>query len=279
MPDLSYSDDALNIRGAFFGAKTVVYVEGDDDVLFWQAIFAQVADQNFEIESVGGSPTLDEYIQKISSGKLVAIAARDSDFLSLLGTKSQDPKVVYTTGYSIENSLYVPEALTNMARAWCKSNQISGASCEAWLKEFATAVAPLVYLDLANTTASAGVQTIGDNCDRFMTSKNSATVCNNKVNDLVVASLPKLPAAHVGAARLTVGAEPEIILTNIRGHFLASAIHRFITKEAKSLGRKVSISAESLYAAALGQFSASLRNNHPHRDHYLDAAKLAWQSV
>jgi Protein of unknown function (DUF4435) len=279
MADLSYSDDALNIRGAFFGAKTVVYVEGDDDVLFWHEVFSQVTDEHFEVESVGGSPRLDEYIQKISDGQLIAIAARDCDFLHILGSRCSNPRVVYTYGYAIENSLYVAESVTQLARAWCKTNKLTNADCEAWLKGLATTVAPLVHLDLANATSSTGVATIGDNCGRFMTSTNSAAACPTKVATAISESAPYIPPSAITLAESTVGFEPDKVLNHIRGHFLASAIHRYITKQAKSLGRKVSISAESLYAAALSQFSSSLRTKHPHRIHYIEAARVAWHSI
>jgi Protein of unknown function (DUF4435) len=279
MPDLSYSDEALNVRGAFFGAKTVVYVEGDDDVLFWQEVFSQVADEHFEVESVGGSSILDEYILKISSGQLTAIAARDSDFLPLLGQCSTDPKVLYTYGYSIENSLYVADAVAHLARAWSKSNRISTPTCENWLEGLAKTVAPLVHLDIANATAAAGATTLGDNCSRFMISTNSELACPNKVAAIVALSTPKIPRHAIEWAEATVGSAPDRVLAHLRGHFLASAIHRFIVKHAKSFGRKVSISTESLYAAAVAIFAATLPTKHPHRDHYINAARIAWQSV
>ncbi|WP_082585437.1 DUF4435 domain-containing protein [Hydrogenophaga sp. Root209] len=279
MPDLSYSDDALNVRNAFFGAKTIIYVEGDDDVLFWHEVFSQVADEHFEVEPVGGAPTLDDYIRKISSGQLIAIAARDADFLRILGTCSQDPRIVYTRGYSVENSLYVTESVTKLARAWCKTSDISASVCQSWIEEFAKCIAPLVHLDVANTISASGLATIGDNCSRFMTSLNSAALCPQKIDEAVSGIISKIPGSAISSANAEVGDTTENILVYLRGHFLASAIHRFIVKQAKLLGRKVSISAESLYAASIALFSASLMGSHPHSTHYLETAKTAWQAV
>jgi hypothetical protein len=279
MLDLSYSDDALNVRNAFFGAKAIVYVEGDDDVLFWQEVFSRVTDEPFEVESLGGSPALDEHIAKIASGQLQAIAARDADFLPILGKRCKHPKVVYTFGYSIENSLYVTTTLTQLVRLWCKSPRVTAAECAEWLSTLAGTCGPLVHLDAANTLTSAGVATLGDNCSRYMTSANSATACPTKVAAAVTAIAAKLPSGAVATATASVGAKPEDVLTNLRGHFLASAVHRYIAKRAKSFGRKVSISAESLYAAAIVQFAMTLNADHPHKAHYLDSAKKAWHSV
>lgn len=279
MLDLSYSDDALNVRSAFFGAKVVVYVEGDDDVLFWQEVFSRVADEPFEVESVGGSPALDEHIQKIASGQLQAIAARDSDFLPILGMCCADPKVVYTFGYSIENSLYVSRTLAQLVRLWCKSPRVTAAECSEWIHSLAATVGPLVHLDAANAISGAGVATLGDNCSRYMTGTNSATACPAKVAAAVASIETKLPAGATASATTSVGTEPEAVLTYLRGHFLASAVHRYIVKRAKALGRKVSISAESLYAAAVVQFARTLDADHPHREHYLNSARAAWHAV
>ena len=80
MRDLEYSPDALNAKSAFYRAKTMIYVEGDDDLMFWEEVFSQVPDFAFEIESVGGSPELDKHIKNIEAGSLDAIAARDERF-------------------------------------------------------------------------------------------------------------------------------------------------------------------------------------------------------
>ena len=279
MPELSYSDEALNVRGAFFGAKAIVYVEGDDDVLFWQEVFSRVTDEMFEVESVGGSPALDEHIQRIASGRLHAIAARDSDFLPILGTCCPHPRVVYTFGYSIENSLYVSKTLTQLVRLWCKSPRINLAECTEWINNLAATVGPLVHLDAANAVSAAGVATLGDNCSRYMTSASSATACPTKVAAAVASIGTRIPAGAAASATASVGTEPDALLTYLRGHFLASAVHRYIVKRAKALGRKVSISAESLYAAAVVQFARTLDSDHPHRDHYLSSARAAWRAV
>lgn len=102
MSDLFYSDDALNVRNVFLRVKTIVYVEGDDDVPFWEEVFSRIPEASFEIETAGGSNQLDLYIDKIVSGHLQAVAARDSDFLRHLGNTKDDPRILYTFGYSIE---------------------------------------------------------------------------------------------------------------------------------------------------------------------------------
>lgn len=279
MSDLFYSDEALNVKAAFFRAKAIIYVEGDDDLLFWKEIFDRVTDEPFEVESVGGSVSLDEYIAKIIAGDIDAIAARDADLMSVTGAGSSDPKIVYTHGYSIENSLYVEGAIAQLVRSWAKSPQVTIEECTAWLRGLARAIEPLVHLDAANAIAIAGVATIGDNCTRYMTSAKSATVCPNKIAAAAAEIQAKIPAVALQQAQAIVGSEPNEIISNLRGHFLTSAVHRYVVKRSKDFGRKVSISAESLYAAAIAHFISALDTNHPHREHYLASAQAAWQAV
>lgn len=279
MFDLSYANEALNVRGSFFGAKAIVYVEGDDDLLFWKEVFGKATNDPFEVESVGGSATLDEYIAKIMSGDLDAIAARDSDFMSVAGVAPSHPKIVYTYGYSIENSLYVESAVLQLVRSWAKSPLVTIDECKAWLRELATAIGPLVHLDAANAISAAGMATIGDNCTRYMTSVNSATICPKKIAAAVEDIQAKIPEIALRQAQAFVGSEPSAVISNLRGHFLTSAVHRYIVKRSKDFGRKVSISAESLYAAAIAHFINTLETSHPHREHYLASAQAAWEAV
>ena len=279
MSDLFYSDDALNVRNLFLEVDSVIYVEGDDDVLFWQHIFSCVTDDTFEVESVGGSQLLDEYIKKIVAGKLQCIAARDSDFLPLTNKQCQNPKVVHTFGYSIENSLYTAPTLLPLVQSWCKSVKVSLNECQAWLDDLGTKIGPLVHLDAGNAISATRVATIHDNCSCYMVNKKSATVCPQKIQAEVQVIGPKIPLLAVQEAETKIGFIPGDVLRNLRGHFLASAVHRYISERAASSGKKTSISSDSLYAAAMGQLMSTLKTTHPHRLHYLSSAKSAWDAL
>jgi hypothetical protein len=278
MDNIEYSVDALNVRSAFYGAKTIIYVEGEDDVLFWEEIFRLVADQDFRVESLGGSEKIDGFIEKINAGELTAIVARDADFLPFLNGKCDDPKVLFTAGYSIENSLYVAETILAVARSWARSNNVTLAECEAWLNDLAVKIEPLVRLDLANAMASSGQATIGDNCTRFMQSQNSSNVCPNKILQYYSEIEPKLCKKAIKEAGKALKNE-NVLINHVRGHFLASAILKFIVSKAKSLRRQVSVSSDALYVSALSEFRRSIIGNHPHHQYYIKKARAAWQAI
>ncbi|WP_413437709.1 DUF4435 domain-containing protein [Sulfuriferula sp. GW1] len=275
MRNLEYSVDALNAKSAFYRAKTMVYVEGEDDVLFWQEVLSRTTDAQLEIEPVGGSGEIDKYIAQLESGELQAIVARDSDLLPLVGNASLCPRILYTFGYSIENTLYTVDTIHQLAKSWCKSNKVTVNECQAWLDELAKIFAPLLRLDIANTLSDAGLQTVGDNCTRFMTSQSSAVPCSTRVSTFTTATRPHLPLKSMTAAEAAVGTNLSRIILFLRGHFLASAVIKFLVNKARSYSKKVTISSDSLYAAALIHFGAVFGPAHPHFDHYATSAASA----
>jgi len=275
MPSIEYSIDALNVKGAFYGAQAMVYVEGDDDVLFWQKILIKTSTVHLEIESVGGCGEIDKYIAQLESGQLQAIVARDSDLIPLTANKSLNPKVLYTFGYSIENTLYSVDTLQQLATAWCKSNKVTIADCQVWLDELAKTFAPLLHLDIANAISNGGTQTIGDNCTRFMKSQSSEVPCLTKVSAYTSIMQPLFSSQLLSSAVIAIGTDPNRIVLFLRGHFLASAVIKFLSNKAKAFGRKVTISADSLYAAALVHFGGAFGPTHPHYVYYSTSAAAA----
>jgi hypothetical protein len=275
MSDFEYSVDALNARNAFLGVDAIVYVEGEDDVPFWHEIFSQVSGLSFEIEPRGCSNELDKYISLIENGDINAIAARDSDYLLLTGKVSSSKKVVYTLGYSIENTLYVSSSVHALTKQWCKAPTLPSSICVDWLRDLSIKIAPLVVQDIANIKAAAGLQVLRDNCSQFMSSMASCVPCPIKVQAKVNEIQPQLPADVLSEIAVAVGDNPEKIIQMIRGHFLASAVARFISKQAHRLDKKISLSRDGLYTAAMTYFSGHFKEGHPHYNHYIHCANAA----
>lgn len=275
MADLEYSTDALNAKSAFYRAKAIVYVEGDDDVLFWEELFSKVPEFSAVIESVGGSGELDKYIAQIENGKLDAIAARDADFLRFQGMVANTSRVIYTFGYSMENSLYTSEVIHHIARSWCKSPSLTNAQCTKWLNELGTAFAPLIALDIANSVSDAGASVLADNCTRYMTGQSSAIPCSVRIGTHVADVEPRIPKQAVASAKKAVLSSKTGSIDNLRGHLLATAVLKFLLQTAKSLGKKINVSMDALYAAAISNFARVFGPAHPHHTYYSAATGAA----
>jgi Protein of unknown function (DUF4435) len=279
MADLFYSDEALNVKSAFYRANSMVFVEGDDDVLFWHEVFSKIPEASVEVESAGGSDQIDQYITKILSGELQAIAARDSDFLPHMTDIENDPRILYSFGYAIENSLYTAESIAALTRQWCKNPRISTQDCADWLADVVATLKPLIHLDLANRISNAGAGTVTDNCTRLMKNQTSCFPCKSKVSTQVTNATTLVPAHVQALAVKKLGNCPEELMRWLRGHFLASAVLKYVLSQAKALGRKIDLSTDSLYAAAIGHFGRVLGVSHPHQDHYIQTASAAYQAI
>jgi len=268
MSDLEYSDDALNSMGAFYRAKAIVYVEGDDDVMFWKHVLSAI-NVRLEIEPVGGKSQIERYAQKIISGEIDAVVARDADLTHFVGPQIKHPRILYSYGYSIENSLYTNSTIKTLSESWSKTDRVGLDTCVAWWDELLTALTPLIELDVANALAKTGVETIGDNCTRFMLSRSSHLPCPDRIGAHVSALKATIAEAPVEAAKEIINNDAEVKSRLLRGHFLATAIMKFIVKIASKYGKKISLSSESLYAAAIVHFENAVRTmRHQHYEYY-----------
>ena len=97
-----YSSDAIENRAAFFDKNFTVYVEGPEDILFWDNLFQEAGLDDFHIEDVGGSENLEPFIQEILQNDLNIIVACDSDYAKLDNSLVVNDKIIYTHGFSIE---------------------------------------------------------------------------------------------------------------------------------------------------------------------------------
>ena len=251
MPKLDYSAGALNVLNKFLRVESIVYVEGDDDVVFWGSVFQMFSKGSFEVLPSGSCTDLDKKIKLIEEGKVSALAARDSDYLDCKSKKSSCGKVVYTYGHSIENSLHCEHSMNAVAKIVCRTSVDHSEKCSEWLLHFTQAVFPLVRLEIANEIAGTGVEILGDNCSRFMTSQDSETVCHQKVNKKVIDALAAIPAEALDTADKIVNANGFDVRRWVRGHFLASGVQKFVSCCARRTGRRGSVAYENLFGQSV----------------------------
>jgi hypothetical protein len=269
MPKLSYSNDAENVLNKFYGVDTIVYVEGTDDILFWEFIFNQFADYSVEINDVGGLPEVEKYITKIEAGEISAVVACDADF-SYTGIFSQHPNVLRSYGYSIENSMICHKTLKKVMRSIGRISMrnIDDDNISHWFETLADSTKNLVIQDIANHKMEVGKSVAGNNCTRFMKSSSSAEICARKIED------------HLAYIDLNMSKELESEIINsivnsdrteadfLRGHFLFSASLKYVISEIKKFGKNVAISYDSFFGALFIAFEAVFNNNHSHYNYY-----------
>ncbi|WP_017299560.1 DUF4435 domain-containing protein [Nodosilinea nodulosa] len=269
MPKLEYSTEASNVINRFYKVDSMVYVEGDDDVAFWEWMFEKLSTISIEIQPVGGKPEVKKYADKIANGELNAIVAMDTDF-SILGRLPEHSNILLTYGYSIENTIIssssVRIALKNIARLSSKSIPIE--VCNQWIEGLHTSTDTLVLYDMVNYLDASGVCVVGDNCSRFLKSKTSVEICDNKILDFIRKLGLILDEERKSVLEEQLRNLGRTLRDFIRGHFLFSAAHCFISNYIKTHKSPVSLSREALYSNLLLSFQQIFDNKHPHYNYY-----------
>lgn len=273
MPELLYSNDALNAKSSFYRSNFVVYVEGDDDLMFWHEIFERVPNFKTEIESLGSCEAVDDMITRIESGEVHAIAARDSDYLRLKGKTSSSFRVLYTHGYSIENSLVSEDSMLAAAKSFSRNPKIDSTAVKDWLDHLEKNLRSLLTLDLATSLSAKPVTVLGDNTARFTTTQRSHILCNRKCSAAIASAKSLVPSRKEAEAKnLLKGA---CTISSIRGHFLFSSAQKFISAICTTNGKNVSIPYDPLYAFFILFFGKKLDTKGSIESGYVNDAQRA----
>ena len=269
MAELEYSTEARNILNQFYGVENIVYVEGEDDIAFWEHLFEKLAGIRIKAEEAGGKDKLQVRIEEIREGSANYFVAMDSDFDWLLDVESH-PQIFSTFGYSMENTIISDSSLQRLISRVAKvsKHQVDKEKCQEWLSNLEAEVHSLVLADAVNRQQNLSLTVISDNCDRFLVSKNSCNLSSKKIT------------SHLG--NLSISIEDEFrdefeakmdarglnVVDVLRGHFLISAAFRFVKEYVAELKTVISISREMLFGSLMLAFEASFDANHRHYEYY-----------
>jgi hypothetical protein len=271
MSELSYSNEALNVISAFYGAERMLYVEGDDDVVFWEFMIEKFGRSGFKVQSLGGVKELKKFVNKIASGEIEAAAARDSDFTMIDPVHNRPDKVAYTYGHSIENTVIDQVTICKTVKAYGRlpKRLIDEAHCIEWLQSFHVDFEDMVVLDAGNELAQLGVAVLGLNCTKFMVGDKSSIPDPKKISKALslLQSNDDLVLAGI-AARSSIFKSSRVISDFMRGHFLLSAGLKYVNKMLEASGSSKSVSNDAFFSNTFMAFEAVFNQNHPHYGYY-----------
>lgn len=264
---LEYSTDAENVRAKFLRAQVIVYVEGDDDVVFWGSLFESLSDIRVAVESCGGSPEVEKYAGQIKRGELVGIAARDSDHNRTLGRADSHPLLVYTHGYSIENCTLSRPIIEEISKLLTKRNPKAVEKAKNLLDLFEAEIEELVVLDLMNEAQGLGISVLGDKCERLAAS-SGARICPLKKESKVQEVMARTSTGAVALAEQSIKSAGVPVLSHVRGHFLMSWALRMLRSLKLPTGRQPNLTTDALFALAVSTFEKFLLGSHPSKIYY-----------
>lgn len=274
-----YSADAESVLNLFYEKDFLLYVEGDDDVPFWAAVFDEFSNASIEPIALYGATEIDKKIDEVVENDLKILIARDSDYKRIDGSIITDPRVLYTFGYSIENSLFSGDVIYDIVFSWTRGRAKEHHDAHTWLERFCNAVRELVILDLANHIHGKGLSIISDHCGIFMSSKDSPEIHQEKVNEFINTIKKSITKKEVeDAANALKNSKLDINLF-VRGHFLQSAVHKYLTDRMKKAGRKPNASFDAIYSSALPSFAKLLKTEKEESAHYSQSVNLAIAAI
>lgn len=247
MAELEYSAGALDTLRLFHQSRFVVFVEGPGDIAFWQAIFrtAGVSDTFFKI--AGGRGTLDRYMSAAIAGAEIVIA-RDTDWSDLTNAQVVHARVMYTFGYSIENTLCSEAATAGLLRMYLSPNDDHSVDAAEWRDYFGTAIRAVVVLDLARTLADGGADVPLDNAFRYLDRRQRDRVNPDAVTSIVAALTGAIDEECIREAERRLAQSPKHVWYHIRGHCVVSALLQLVSYRAWAhTGKKLLLSNDAIY--------------------------------
>ncbi|TCN90539.1 DUF4435 domain-containing protein [Shewanella fodinae] len=265
----TYSIDAENVMNRFFSVEKIVYVEGEDDVVFWECVFNKIANYSVNVISVGGKKELEKYIEMIENNGAEYIVAKDSDYDKFKNIQYGD-NIISTVGHSIENSLVIPEVLRRIIRNLSRvsTKQISEEEIVEWFLDTDNKLRPLLEIDILNEVENLGISVIPKVCERFMKSRTSGIFCEEKVKKYVEDLKIDQHKNEIIEIREKIKNSGLHISEIARGHFISSAAIKFITYKSKNIGKSVSMSYEAFFSNLISTFESTFNENHPHYKYY-----------
>ncbi|WP_232615864.1 DUF4435 domain-containing protein [Photobacterium carnosum] len=275
MSDFDYSDDALSVMNEFYSADKIVYVEGDDDVVFWEGIFTKLSSKVYYFKSVDGCENLEPYRFKIISGVIDDIVASDLDY-SIFEEGIIAPthkNLIWTYGHSIENTVLskeiIPSIITTLARVSKKI--VDPIQLNLWYASFIESFTPLIKYDLSSEVQKTGIAVLGDNCTRFMLGERSPDPCLKKINNYIEDNkLESIVLVDENMIEQTLECKGRLLSDFVRGHFLFSACLKYVNHFVKKIGKNKTLSVDAFFSGVMLSFNINFNENHQHYNYYRD---------
>lgn len=245
----SYSSDAINVLDKFHGAKFVVYVEGQHDVIFWSSLFDKSGISGYYIEHADGKSELEKIMSQIIHDNARVIVACDAHYSLLLDTLPNHDRIISTFGHSIENTMYCPHIINRVIRKFSNDPQEQTSFITNWYITFCASAKLLLVYDLAREKYGKPVKVYGDSCTRFLTAHQSYNLDDTKIKNHIVEIKPHFRAYEIKASKRLIDQSSFEIRHIINGHFITNAIINLIKASVKRLtGKRPVIPVDNLYA-------------------------------
>lgn len=251
---LTYSTNALNVKSLFFNKNISIYVEGKEDILFWDNVFKPFSNYKYHIEETNGLEGLNNYIDKILNENAKIIVACDRDHSVFTKNKElEHPLIIKTYGHSIENTMYCVNNIENAIKRFSKTRKDFKSEIIEWYREFCHDCQVLLYYDIANKRFSKNTKVFGNKCNRLLENEHAIKLSNVKISRHISLIESNFKPKEIKECISLVKKDNRELRFLIKGHFLTNAVINYIkTTVYKETGTNVLISIDNLYSLMIG---------------------------
>ncbi|MBG2836110.1 MULTISPECIES: DUF4435 domain-containing protein [Proteus] len=270
MTNWNYSTEATNVLGLFHQVNYMVYVEGKDDICFWEILLSKFSSLKFEIQEVNGCEELTSFIEGIASGELNIIVATDSDFSIFNNKKTSHCNILRTFGYSIENSYLnlsvIEKTIKSLGRL--SKEDISKIEISSWLSNQIDLLEELIKIDIYNHIFKCSASVISDTVHPFLLKKGEVELCEDKINEHVENLKTVIHEYDSLTIDKIIEEKSTLYLHWIKGHFLFSMVANYIRGTLTKIGKKTNVSDDALYAQFIQSYENCLDADNEENNYY-----------
>jgi hypothetical protein len=280
MSGLQYSTKALNVLNAFYKTKAVIFVEGQDDILFWKEQLKKASIKECYVLEAGGMPGLIRKISQVINEDARVIIAMDRDHSDFCFKSEAHDLIVKTYGYSIENTLYCPYTVSRITNNHSRSYVCKEVDIESWYGEFCKEIKTMLVYDIANHRFQKGIAVFGDNCSRFLRSKYSDKISMERVKCFIAKIKDKFQDAELEECDGLIYKDRRLCRYLVKGHFLTNAVINFIkSKVNKTFGKRPNISLNNFYCLTIDGCNVCKETACEENNYYVTKLQTAIASI
>lgn len=250
---LEHSSEALNITHKFYDKKFMLYVEGDDDVVFWDENFRKYMSKDFyEIEQVNGKENLARYITGITDGILSNIVvACDADYSEFMDENFEHKFIIRTYGHSIENTMFCPHSVATYIRRASKTSNDYLPDVLEWLSTFCLKAKKLLPYEIENEYNPTHCETLPKIFNKgfyyFQDNQNKGYLDDNKIDSYLKSISSTFNSDRISEITQRVNDSDKEVRYLIQGHFIAKAIMEYMRESVKQIKGNINAPNEAIY--------------------------------
>ena len=229
--NLEHSFEGISVLNQFNETCVMLYVEGDDDIPFWNHLFRKYAPRKFcEIEQTHGKEGLEQYKEGIRNGSLHNVmVACDSDYSCVsANTTESHPLIVTTYGHSIENSMFCKPMLADYISRLAKSTYDYQEDVERWMATIEGDAYKLLLIDILNAAKANGqrCKCLALGFPRFSDGKGNLR--QTEIDKIFNDAVRIFPSEDIEKVKAKLEALGRPLFKVLQGHVLEGAINEFV---------------------------------------------------